>query len=100
MRDSATASRLRAIAGHADYLLIGALIVAKLAGVEVRIGRPETPHEMAAGAMEMPSPVRMVGPMHLIAADENACGRQPQAMPRADQRRERERRARMRLFGA
>ncbi|HKG91238.1 MAG TPA: hypothetical protein VKA84_05080 [Gemmatimonadaceae bacterium] len=107
MRDSTVARRLRAIAGHADHLLIAALILAKLAGVEVHVGRREAQRpEPAAGAMEMPAhgppgAMHLMGlDVHRAAADGGACARAQHQMPRAESRRERARRARVMLFGA
>ena len=110
MSHSTFARRARALAGHADYLLIAALVAAKLAGVEVKVvWRDEPPPAPAAvtvpAAPLAPAPapaVRLIRiDAHAPVADENACERERPLVPRAETRRElRERRARDLRFGS
>jgi hypothetical protein len=111
MSHSTFARRARAIAGHADYLLIAALVAAKLAGVEVKVVWRDEPTPPAAAAAVIvpaapfaptPAPaVRLIRiDAHAPVADENACERERPLVPRAETRRElRERRARDLRFG-
>lgn len=109
MRHSTFARRARAIAGHADYLLIAALVAAKLAGVEVKVVWRDAQKLTQAPAAVVRVPVPPApSDVHLIridahapVADENACERERPLVPRAETRRElRERRARDLRFGS
>ena len=115
MRDSPFARCGRAIAAHADHLLIAALIAAKLAGVEVRVERRESDaartHSRAGAAVGMAMPHGHHAPgadrlMHHTglgvhrAAEESSCARAPRLFPRPESRREQQRRARGMIYGA